>query len=59
MRSEALMEESKLFPLSQERVVCVTFSTEHSNTHLELSDDEEHCGESLVMTGIGRGAGKK
>lgn len=61
MRSETLMEESKLFPLFQERVTCVTFSTEHNNTHLVLddfSDDEKHSGESRVMTGMGRGAGK-
>ncbi len=42
------MEESKWFLLNQDRVTCVTFTTEHSSTHRELgdlSDDEGFDGE--------------
>lgn len=53
-----LIEESKLFSLYQDRVTCVTFTTEHSNTHLELGDLSDDDGEKLVMTGMEREAGK-
>ncbi len=62
LRSDTLMLDNKLFPLYQERVTSLTFTAEHSSTHLEtddLSDDEEQFEELLVMTGEGRGAGKQ
>ncbi len=61
LRSDALMLDNKLFPLYQERVTSLTFTTEHSSTHLDADkpdEDEEHCEKSLVMTGMGRRAGK-
>ncbi len=55
LRSDTLMLDNKLFPLYQERVTRLTLNTEHSSKHFDdLSDDDEHCGESLVMTGAGR-----
>lgn len=54
------MEESKRDPLYHDRVTRVTFTTEHSNTHLDfndLSEDEELDGEKLETTGTERDAG--
>ncbi len=65
LRSDTLMLDNKLFPLYQERVTSLIFTTEHSSTHLDTDersdddDDEEQFEELLVMTGLGRGAGKQ
>ncbi len=59
LRSDALVVDNKLFPLYQERVTSLTFTTEHNNEHLDADEDEEHCDKSLVMTGMGRRAGNK
>ncbi len=60
LRSDTLMLDNKLFPLYQERVTCPTFTTEHNNEQFCCGDDddEEHC-KSLVMLGVGNGAGKQ
>ncbi len=55
LRSDTLMLDNKLFPLYQERVTLLTFTTEHNNEQYDDDDDdEEHCEELLLMTGIGR-----
>ncbi len=44
LRSDTLMLDNKLFPLYQERVTSLTFTTEHNSEHLDTdkhSDDEE------------------
>ncbi len=59
LRSDTLMLDNKLFPLYQERVTSLIFTAEHSSEQfwfVDVSDDEEHCEESLVMTGTGRRA---
>ncbi len=46
LRSDTLMLDNKLFPLYQERVTFLTFTTEHSSEHLDTDDpddDDEHC----------------
>nr|XP_055074721.1 uncharacterized protein LOC129454266 [Misgurnus anguillicaudatus] len=55
LRSDTLMLDNKLFPLYQDRLTSVTFDTEHSKEQFKLDDDddEEHCDESLMMTGTG------
>ncbi len=61
LRSDTLMLDNKLFPLYQERVTSLTFTTEHSSTHLDTEcseDDEEQFEELLVMTGTDRRAGE-
>jgi len=40
LSSGMLMEDSKPPPLYHERVTCVTFITEHSNTHLDGVSEE-------------------
>jgi len=62
LRSDTLMLDNTLIPLYQERVTSLTFTAEHTSEHLDtddLDDDDEHCEGSLVMTGMGRGAGKE
>ncbi len=57
LRSDTLMLDNKLFPLYQERVTSLTFTTEHISEHLDTADpddDEKFCEESLIMTGTGR-----
>ncbi len=55
LRSDTLMLDNKLFPLYQERLTSLTFTTEHSKTHLDTDDpDNEQFGELLVVTGMGR-----
>ncbi len=58
LRSDTLMLDNKLFPLYQERVTWLTFTTEHRKILDDLSDDEEDCKVSMKITGMGRGAGK-
>ncbi len=55
LRSDTLMLDNKLFPLYQERVTSLTFTTEHTNEQYDDDDDEE---QSLVMLGTGRRAAK-
>ncbi|KAL0161351.1 hypothetical protein M9458_045076, partial [Cirrhinus mrigala] len=53
--SDTLMLDNKLFPLYQERVASLTFTTEHVNEQFCCGDDDdEHCEELLLMTGTGR-----
>ncbi len=61
LRSDTLMLDNKLFPLYQERVTSLTFTTEHNNEQFccdddddDDDDDEEHFEELLLMTGTGR-----
>jgi len=63
LRSDALMLDNTLIPLYQERVTSLTFTAEHTSEHLDTDersddDDDEESEESLVMTGVCRGAGK-
>jgi len=59
LRSDTLMLVNTLIPLYQERVTSLTFNTdEHTSEQFDDDDSEEHCGEYLLMTGIGRGTGK-
>ncbi|XDV23199.1 hypothetical protein PO909_027884, partial [Leuciscus waleckii] len=61
LRSDTLMLDNTLIPLYQERVTSLTFNTEHTSEHLdsdEHDDDDGQFEESLVMTGVCRGAGK-
>jgi len=60
LRSDTLMLDNTLIPAYQERVTSVTFTAEHTSEQLdtdERSDDDDD-EESLVMTGVCRGAGK-
>ncbi len=47
LRSDTLMLDNKLFPLYQERVTFLTFTTEHSRIHFGTDEhpceDEEQC----------------
>ncbi len=52
LRSDTLMLDNKLFPLYQERVTSLTFTTEHSNE--QYDDDEDDDEQSLVMLGTGK-----
>ncbi len=52
LRSDTLMLDNKLFPLYQERVTFLTFTTEHNNEHFE--SDDELCEKSLVILTVGR-----
>jgi len=49
------MLDNTLIPAYQDRVALLTFTTEHSSTHLHTDDPEgeEHCEELLLMTGRG------
>ncbi len=62
LRSDSLMLDNKLFPLYQERVTWLTFTTEHNNEQFCCDDDDEDDDDddeqSLVMLGTGRRAGK-
>ncbi len=59
LRSDTLMLDNKLFPLYQERVTSLTFTTEHSNEQYDDDDDDdEEQFEELLMTGTGRRAEK-
>jgi len=62
LRSDTLMLDNTLIPAYQERVTSLTFNTdEHTSEHMdsdERSDDDDDDEESLVMTGVCRGAGK-
>ncbi len=57
LRSDTLMLDNKLFPLYQERVTWLTFTTEHTNEQYDDDDDDDD-EQSLVMLGTGRQAGK-
>jgi len=62
LRSDTLMLDNKLFPLYQERVTALTFTTEHNNEKFccdeDDEDDDEDDGDdeaqSLLMTGTGK-----
>jgi len=55
LRSDALMLDNTLIPAYQDRVTSLTFTTEHSSTHLHTDDpdDDEQFEELLLMTGRG------
>ncbi len=63
LRLDTLMLDNNLFPLYQERVTWPTFTTEHSNEHLDTDDpdddDDKQFEELLVITGTGRWAEKQ
>lgn len=62
LKSEPLTLETKLLPLYKESVASVAFFTEHIKAHAgprDLSDAVEFCTETLLMMGVGRGAGKE
>jgi len=55
LRSDTLMLDNELFPLYQERVTSLTFTTEHNSEQFCCDDDDDE-EQSLVMLGIGRRA---
>jgi len=61
--SDTLMLDNTLTPLYQERVTSLTFNTEHTSEQVWLDDDDDNDDDdeekSLVMLGLGRGAGKQ
>ena len=57
LRSDTLMLDNKLFPLNQETLTALTFTTEHNNEQLCCDDDDDDDEEqSLLMTGTDRRA---
>jgi len=59
LRSDTLMLDNTLIPLYQERVtftLTLTFTAEHTSEQYWLDDGD---GQSLVMMGMGIGAGKQ
>jgi len=54
------MLDNTLIPAYQDRVASHTLNTDDEHTNEQFDDDdEEHCEESLLMTGTGRRAEKR